>query len=290
VRIVSLIPEATEILGAIGLGDAVSAVPEADAGDPERLARLLPAIRPTLVFTSKTEAGGAVPRPVVRRIVGALRPRPSVYALEPRTLGEILSDIKTVGDATGRQQQARALIEALRVRVDAVSLRSARVLSEAEPRRIACLSQVAPPIAAGWWLAELVGLAGGLDVLGGLGRPPRAVTWAEIQAARPDLVIRVDPESPPQPTMGPLPPHGPQPLSLPRERGVSSPFSPSPAHRERGPWGSREADDVGGADVRAAQRPHGRPSGGEGIPPGPRAVDLLEQIAALILLDAPRHG
>ena len=45
-------------------------------------------------------------------------------------------------------------------------------------------------MAAGWWLAELVGLAGGLDVLDGVGRPPRAVTWDEIHAARPDLVVR----------------------------------------------------------------------------------------------------
>ena len=45
-------------------------------------------------------------------------------------------------------------------------------------------------MAAGWWLAELVGLAGGLDVLDGLGRPPRAVTWDQIHAARPDLVVR----------------------------------------------------------------------------------------------------
>jgi iron complex transport system substrate-binding protein len=188
-RIVTLIPEAAEILDALGLGDQVVALPERDAAEPERLAEVLRAAAPTLIFTSETAAGGGVPRQVVRRAVAALRPRPAVYALEPRSLGDILADIKTVGDATGRQADARALIEALRARIDAVSLRSAQVLAEHPPTRVACLQQSEPPVAAGWWLADLVGLAGGLDVFGGVGRPPRPLIPAEIEAARPDLVV-----------------------------------------------------------------------------------------------------
>ena len=53
-------------------------------------------------------------------------PRPLADRLRPHSLGDILSDIKTVGDATGRQREARALIEALRVRIAAVSLRASR--------------------------------------------------------------------------------------------------------------------------------------------------------------------
>jgi ABC-type Fe3+-hydroxamate transport system substrate-binding protein len=187
VRIVSLIPEATEILGALGLGDQV--VEGLDVG----------AARPDLIFTSETAAGGGVPRHEVRRMISALRPRPAVYALEPHSLGDILSDIKTVGDATGQQAPARALIEALRVRIDAVSLSSARALAEQAPRRVACLHTGDPPIAAGWWLAELVGLAGGLDILDGVGRPPRAVTWEQIRAAQPDLVVCAGDEGLPYP-------------------------------------------------------------------------------------------
>jgi ABC-type Fe3+-hydroxamate transport system substrate-binding protein len=177
-RIVSLIPEATEILQAIGLGDQIV---ERAGGWGE--------IRPDLIFTSKTEAGGGVPRSTVRRAIAPLLPRPAVYALEPHSLGDILSDIKTVGDATGQQARARALTEALRERIDAVSLRAAIALAGGEPRRVACLQSSDPPIAAGWWLAELVGLAGGLDVLDGVGRPPRAVTREQIQAAQPDIMI-----------------------------------------------------------------------------------------------------
>jgi iron complex transport system substrate-binding protein len=268
VRVVSLIPAAIEILEAIGLGAEIVALgPEQAAGSgtgaladapwerglparPERsgqdgrapralpsappgsaaaaelLASALRAARPDLIFTSATEAGGGVPRPAVRRAVAAVRPRPAVFALEPHTLGDILSDVKTVGDATGRQQPARALIEALRARIDAVSLRSAHALAAGRARRVACLSSVDPPTAAGWWLAELVGLAGGLDVLDGIGRPPRAVSWDEVEAARPELVVGF----------------------------------------ESGPTVERD-------EIALDGRPY----------PGPHAVDLLEQLAALIL-------
>jgi iron complex transport system substrate-binding protein len=194
-RIVSLIPEATEILEAIGVGDEVVAVPLDEARDDGRLAGILRTASPRLVFTSETSAGGGVPRSTVRRVVSGLRPRldprPAVFALEPRSLGEILSDVKTIGDAVGHQTTARTLIEALRARIDAVSLRSARAIADGISRRVVCLHDVDPPMAVGWWLAELVGLAGGLDALDGIGRPPRVVTWDEIQAARPDLVVRV---------------------------------------------------------------------------------------------------
>jgi iron complex transport system substrate-binding protein len=179
-RIVSLIPEATEILAALGLGDRlVEAIPPND----------LAMAQPTLIFTSETGAGGGVPRAEVRRAIAGPRPRPAVYALEPHSLGEILSDIKTVGDATSRQREARALIEGLRARIDAVSLRAARQMAEHGARRVVCLAGAHPPIAAGWWLAELVGLAGGLDVFDGAGRPPRAVTQAQIDAAGAELVV-----------------------------------------------------------------------------------------------------
>jgi len=195
-RIISLVPEATEILQALGLGDQTAALPVDTDATPETLADAMRTARPDLIFASESAAEGGVPRSRVRRAVAGIRPRPPVYALEPHTLGDILSDIKTVGDATGRQQHARALIEALRARIDEVTLRSAHALAERPPRRVACLTGTDPPVAAGWWLAELVGLAGGLDVLGGIGRPARAVTPAEVRAARPELVVWVGGERP----------------------------------------------------------------------------------------------
>jgi ABC-type Fe3+-hydroxamate transport system substrate-binding protein len=270
-RIVSLVQEATEILAALSLEGEVARLPADAADSPERLAAALQAAQPTLIFTSESAAGGGVPRADVRRAVSRLRPRPGVYALEPHTLGDILSDIKTVGDATGRQHAARPLIEALRARIDAVTLRSAQALAGGPPPRVACLASREPLTAAGWWLAELVGLAGGLDVLGGLGRAPRMVTWAEIEAGRPDLVVWAEDlasRPPGAPSPQPPPPCAGegkdwQRLDITPTHERDSPsattnarVSPSPAHRERG-------------------------SGGE-VSPGPGAVPLLERLAALL--------
>jgi ABC-type Fe3+-hydroxamate transport system substrate-binding protein len=190
-RIVSLIPEATEILDALGLADEVVALPAPDAFD----AGLLWDAQTTHVFTSDTGIPGGMARHLVRRHIALKKPkpRPAVYALDPRSVGEILSDIKTVGDAVGRQAAARTLIERLRARIDAVSLRAAHALAAGPPKRVVCLERADPPVATGWWLAELVGLAGGIDVLDGVGRPPRDVTWDEIRAAEPELVLVAGP-------------------------------------------------------------------------------------------------
>jgi ABC-type Fe3+-hydroxamate transport system substrate-binding protein len=224
VRIVSLIPEATEILSALGLAaDTLAMTPE----DAWR-AGILRDRATTLIFTSETAAGGGTPRHVVRWAVSRLcpKPRPAVYALEPASVGEILSDIKTVGDAVGRQAAARSLIEALRVRIDAVSLRAARAIVEDGPRRVVCVSDDDPPVAAGTWLAELIGLAGGLDALDGVGRPSRAVTREQIQAVRPDLLLPVHAPTP-----------GPSVVDLLERLAASivqAPLHPDRSHRRSG--------------------------------------------------------
>jgi len=140
-----MLPEATDILAALGIGSWLVPAPRAagsplltweplDCQSPDALA----AARPTLIFASETSAGG-VPRRLVRRLIAPLRPRPAVYALEPRTVGDILSDVKTIGDATGRQSDARRLIVNLRTRIDRVALRSAQRLADGVAPRVACI-------------------------------------------------------------------------------------------------------------------------------------------------------
>ncbi len=250
-RIACLAPEAAEILEALGLGSAVTRLPAAAATTPEQLAAVLQAAQPTLIFTSESAAGGGVPRAGVRRAIAGHRPRPAVYALEPHSLDDILSDIKTVGDATGRQHAARTLIEALRARIDEVTLRSAGALASGPPRRVACLAAREPLTAAGWWLAEFVGLAGGMDVLGGLGRPARVVTWAEIDAARPELMVWAE-----------------------DIQAAPSPQPPPPC--------AREGKDSPPSPVRGPSQQVGW---GEGAHPnaGPGALTLLERLADVLL-------
>ena len=227
-RIVSLLPSATEIVYALGLGDDLVAVthecdfpPEArlkpavtssavaDQGEAglaptsreiddrvrERQASgegtyrlnipLLSELRPDLIFTQGLCDVCAVPHGVVRRAVPTLPTKPHVYSLDPAGVGDVLSDVKTVGDATGRQARARELIAALRARIDRVTLKSAGL----PPRRVFCLEWLDPPWTAGHWMPEMVGMAGGYDEIGGAGQPSRRTTWEQVARFAPEVVV-----------------------------------------------------------------------------------------------------
>ncbi|MCC6178628.1 MAG: ABC transporter substrate-binding protein [Chloroflexi bacterium] len=157
------------------------------AADVGPLRERVAALRPDLIFVD--DAGSGRMRRLLRRVVAGLRPRPHVYVLSPRTVGDILSDVKTVGDATGRPAAAREAVAGLRERIDTISL----CVAAAVPRRTAWLVSLDPPCAAGWWQAELLGLAGGLDVFDGAGRPPRAVSWREVAALAPEIIVGTSP-------------------------------------------------------------------------------------------------
>ena len=223
-RVVSLLPSATEIVYALGLGDQLAGVThecdyppqartkpavtsstlsdpsltsaEIDARVAEQQAdglgtyRLdvgrLAELRPSLIFTQGLCDVCAVPHGVVRRAVPSLPTRPHVYSLDPTSIGDVLSDIKTVGDATGRQVRARELIAQLRRRIDRVTFLTAGI--ELLPR-VFCLEWLDPPWTAGHWVPELVGMAGGYDELGGGGEPSRRTTWQEIARFAPEVIV-----------------------------------------------------------------------------------------------------
>ena len=223
-RIVSLLPSATEILYAVGAGDDVvgvthecdfppnargkpavttSALADASLTSREIDARvaeaqasgvgtygldveLLAELRPDLIFTQGICDVCAVPHGVVRQAVPKLPIKPHVYSLDPSSLGDVLSDVKTVGDATGHQARARGVIADLRARIDAVALRAAEVRPIP---RVFALEWLDPPWTAGHWVPEMIGVAGGFDGLAEPRRPSRRTTWAEIAAFGPDVVI-----------------------------------------------------------------------------------------------------
>ena len=150
--------------------------------DLERLAEL----RPDLILTQGLCDVCAVPHGVVRGAVPTLPSKPHVYSLDPSSVGDVLSTIKTVGDATKSQARARELIAALRARIDPVTLRSA---GAGTMPRVFCLEWLDPPWTAGHWVPEMVGMAGGRDVLAGIGRPSRRATWDEIAACEPEIIV-----------------------------------------------------------------------------------------------------
>lgn len=221
-RIVSLVPSATEALFALGLGPRVVGVThECDhppgveslphltrtviaeglaAADIDRAVRgrterglalyeldaaLLRELEPDLIVTQALCAVCAVSVDDVRAVAAELPSTPRVISLDPSTFGEVLGDLRTLGAATG------AAAEAERILLDAAD-RIHRVLESVEgaPRpRVAALEWLDPPFAGGHWVPQMVALAGGEDVLGLPAQRSRTVSWDEVEAARPDVVV-----------------------------------------------------------------------------------------------------
>jgi len=221
-RIVSLVPSATETLFALGLGGEVVAVthecdhpaaalelpkvtrdvigPGLPAGEIDRAVReltlqgrsiyeldadRLAALAPDLIVTQALCSVCAVSYEDVRAIAERMEPRPEVIALDPHTLGEVLGDIRTVAQATDSKDEGVELVHDAARRIDRVRL----AVRGAEPVRVAALEWLDPVFVAGHWTPQLIEYAGGIDVLGLSGEPSEERTWEEVIAARPEVVV-----------------------------------------------------------------------------------------------------
>lgn len=221
-RVVSLLPSATEILFAIGAGDQVAGVThecdfpdeartrpiltssllpqELDAAGIDRHVRArvhagsslyglddrkLAALAPDLIVTQELCAVCAVSYEIVDRAAKRLRGDPRVVSLEPSSLEDVFATIAFLGDLTGTRAGADTLVTRLRERVDALRARVAP-----RPReRVLVLEWTDPPMSAGHWTPGLVELAGGEPVLANPGANSRVLGWEEIAASDPDVVV-----------------------------------------------------------------------------------------------------
>lgn len=221
-HIVSLVPHATELLFALGLGPEVVAVThecdyppaaleleritrdvlpaglsaaEIDAAVRERTLRgeaiyeldraALAALEPDLIVTQALCPVCAVSYEEVSDLARELPSRPRVLSLDPHTLGEVLGDVRTVAEATGRRDRGVELVGAAGARIDRVKL---AVRARSRPR-VAALEWLDPVYVAGHWTPQLIELAGGEDVLGLPGEPSQTVSWAQVAAAAPEVVV-----------------------------------------------------------------------------------------------------
>ncbi len=221
-RIVSLIPSATEILFAVGAGDDVVGVtfecdvpavarerrvvssttlPEglspreiddavaravAAGEDLYRLdAGALADLDADLVVTQDLCAVCAVDVTAVDDALAHLGCRATVLTVDPHTLDEVLESVVAVGRATGHEGAALTLVGSLRDRLDAVR---SRVRGRPRPR-VVVLEWSDPPYAPGHWIPEMVEAAGGEPVLGAAGEKSVRVTWDAVHAAAPDVVV-----------------------------------------------------------------------------------------------------
>jgi iron complex transport system substrate-binding protein len=221
-RIVSLVPHATELLFALGLGDDVVAVThECDFPEPARslpnvtrdvlppglsAAQIDAAVRartergeaiyelderalhelcPDLIVTQELCPVCAVSYDDVRRVAETIESQPQVVALDPHTLGESFADARTIAQATGARDAALELVTRQRARVDAVR----RAVRDAEKVPVVALEWLDPVFVAGHWTPQLIDLAGGVDVLGFPGERSEQSSWETVAAARPRVVV-----------------------------------------------------------------------------------------------------
>ncbi len=222
-RIVSLLPSATEIVCELGLGDDLVGVThecdypcfvadlqkvtrtliphdassrEIDALVRERLKTqralytldmpTLERLAPDLIVTQALCDVCAVAEAEVTAAACTLPGRPKVINLEPISLEDVLSTLHAVGRMAGVLERAEAVVGNLRRRIDAVMNRSERV---AHRPRVVLLEWLDPPFSCGHWSPELVRMAGGEEVIGRAGRPSRTLEWDEVQVARPDVLF-----------------------------------------------------------------------------------------------------
>jgi iron complex transport system substrate-binding protein len=140
--------------------------------------------RPDVVLTQDLCGVCAVTPDLLRRAVRSLPHPPNMVTLNPATIDDVLVDIEWIGRAIERDAESRQLTASLRNRLRAVQEQPSR----GRPR-ILCLEWLSPLYIGGHWVPEMVELAGGADVLGEKGRPSREVTWDDVMASRPDIVV-----------------------------------------------------------------------------------------------------
>ncbi|HEY2278304.1 MAG TPA: ABC transporter substrate-binding protein [Streptosporangiaceae bacterium] len=284
-RVVSLLPSATEIVYALGLDDQLVGV-TFECDEPSRArqdktvviggrdtsgmtpgaidayvrdqvaagqdlytlrADALAALAPELILTQDLCRVCALPAGQVSDALDYLGCTAEVVSLDPHRLDDVLATILTIGRHAGAPQRAEELVAALRRRLTAVADRIASQVTAGHRPAVAMIEWVDPPFAAGHWVPDLVTAAGGRPVAADAGGRSAPASWDQIAAARPDLVVVA-------------------------------------------PCGFGLDDAAAQAELAVRQLP-GTPvwaidAGGLVVRPGPRLVDGVEALAAIVHPDA----
>jgi iron complex transport system substrate-binding protein len=221
-RIVSLVPSATEILFALGLGGEVVAVthecdyppaaldlpkvtrdvigPGLAPDEIDRAVKALTAqgrsiyeldeeglmqLQPDLIVTQALCSVCAVSADDVRAVAERMARQPQVVSLDPHTMGEVLGDVRTIAQATDNKDVAVDLVRQAAVRIDRVRV----AMGGVDRVRVAALEWLDPIFVGGHWVPQLIDYAGGEDPLGLPGEPSEQRSWEELKAVQPEVVI-----------------------------------------------------------------------------------------------------
>ncbi|HYL22038.1 MAG TPA: ABC transporter substrate-binding protein [Gemmatimonadales bacterium] len=222
-RVVSLLPAATEIVAALGAGSLLVGVshecdypPEVrglprvtrsrldatrSSGEIDRAVAhakqsgvspveldidLVARLRPDVIIAQSVCAVCAVGEGELERLVDSLMPTPWVVTLHTHRLDGVLDDMRRLGGALELPDEAEEVVAGLRYRLRRV--RETRA-PHPTPPRVLVLEWLDPPYVAGHWVPELVEVAGGVAVAGAVGEASRTHAWRDLVALEPDLVV-----------------------------------------------------------------------------------------------------
>ena len=227
-RIVSLLPSATEILFALGLGEQVvgvshecdfppaardkkvvihSRIPkEASPAEIDRLVRefsargesvysvdaqALRSLSPDLIVTQDLCHVCAASPEDLAAVLATFESQPEVLSLNPLDLGDVWRDILIVGEQTFRPHAAEKLIESIGEKLGTLELQinSQEEQPAGDRPAIAFLEWLQPIYVGGHWVPEMIQLVGGRDAFGEPSRPSFRVTLEDVVAAQPDILI-----------------------------------------------------------------------------------------------------
>jgi iron complex transport system substrate-binding protein len=214
VRIVSLLPAATEIVFALGLGDELVGVTDActfpfearglpivartmtDPRDVDAAPRLvlddvaLAGAEPDLVIAGGAHGGGSVAYREASEAVANLGLEAEVIRLDPTSIEGVLNAIQAVGAMTEAEDEAMDVALGLRERLQSLEkIVLGRREHGFEPPRVIVLEGIEPPVAVGRWVPEQVRLAGGWELLGREGEAPAPTTWDAVLEMEPEVLV-----------------------------------------------------------------------------------------------------
>lgn len=216
----------------------------------------LDALEPDLLVTQlQCEVCAVSLRDVQEALRTGLRSKPAVVSMQPDDLASLWTDMRAIAGALGVPERGVQLVTRLRARMRAIAERA-----KARPaRRVACIEWIEPLMAAGNWTPELIGLAGGQDVLGEPGRHAGALRFEQLVAADPDVIW--------------ITPCG---FDLDRTRAELAPLVTQPG------WDELRAVREGSVFLGDGNALFNRP--------GPRVVEALECLAEAMHPEAFRFG
>jgi len=218
-RIISLLPSATEIVCALGFGDAlvgrshecdfpigverlpVCTAPKVGGADSRAIhasvsailqndisvyrvdSELLRALRPTHVVTQiQCEVCAVSLRDVEAALAGWTGAAPRLIPLNPQSLENVFDDIRRTGEAIGADGDS--LVGAMRAKMQSIASSAG-----ARKPRVVIIEWIEPLMAGGNWMPTLVSMAGGIDPLGAEDRPSAWITWNDLVEADPDIIV-----------------------------------------------------------------------------------------------------